>query len=103
MAEDPCAAGRLCRTGKPTRVVLFGSYAYGAPSEDSDIDLLVVMPREGDDAHLAADIRLALPSQYPIDVLVHSQRRLRERLRQKDGFLSEIMAKGRVLYEAADK
>ena len=88
---------------EPTRVVLFGSYAYGTPSEDSDIDLLVVMPREGDDPHLAANIRLALPSQYSIDVLVHSQRRLRERLRQKDGFLSEIMTKGRVLYEAAHR
>lgn len=88
---------------KPTRVVLFGSYAYGTPSEDSDIDLLVVMPRESDEPHMAASIRLALPSQYPIDVLVHSQRRLRERLRQKDGFLSEIMTKGRVLYEAAHR
>jgi predicted nucleotidyltransferase len=87
---------------KPTRVVLFGSYAYGVPSEDSDIDLLVVMPQEPDAAHLAADIRLALPSQYPIDVLVHSRRRLRERLRQEDGFLAEIMEKGHVLYEADD-
>lgn len=87
---------------KPEAVVLFGSYAYGKPSADSDIDILVVVPQDRTDSHLAAQIRLALPSQYPIDVIVHSRRRLHERLKQNDVFFSEIMEKGRILYEAGD-
>ena len=31
----------------PERVVLFGSYAYGKPTADSDVDLLVVKPLQG--------------------------------------------------------
>lgn len=28
----------------PDKIILFGSYAYGTPHEDSDVDILVVMP-----------------------------------------------------------
>jgi predicted nucleotidyltransferase len=37
----------LSKPPKPFRVILFGSYAYGLPQEDSDIDLLVILDREG--------------------------------------------------------
>ena len=29
---------------QPDKIILFGSYAYGTPNEDSDVDLLVIMP-----------------------------------------------------------
>jgi len=87
----------------PETVVLFGSYAYGEPSADSDIDLLVIVPQDQADSHLAAQIRLALPSRYPIDVIAQSQQRIHERLAQNDVFFSEIMNKGRILYEAGNR
>ncbi|MGC2692443.1 MAG: nucleotidyltransferase domain-containing protein, partial [Desulfobaccales bacterium] len=38
---------RIVREFQPERIILFGSYAYGNPTPDSDVDLLVVLPFEG--------------------------------------------------------
>src|SRR5437868_10502023 len=43
MREIRRAAHAIARLCRPQRIVLFGSYAYGRPSEDSDVDLLVLM------------------------------------------------------------
>jgi len=54
--EDIVAvAERIARAFAPERIILFGSYAYGAPTEDSDVDLLVVLPFEGNHTHKAAE------------------------------------------------
>ena len=37
----------IAREFNPERIILFGSYAYGEPSDDSDVDLLVVLPFKG--------------------------------------------------------
>jgi len=40
-------ARRIADRFQPSKIILFGSYAYGEPKEDSDVDLLVVMPVRG--------------------------------------------------------
>ncbi|HKL21053.1 MAG TPA: nucleotidyltransferase domain-containing protein [Tichowtungia sp.] len=87
---------------RPERIVLFGSYAYGQPTEDSDIDLLVVMNHEGSAVEQAAKIRSSIHSLFPIDVLVRSSRKIKDRLEMGDVFVKTILEKGEVLYEAAD-
>jgi predicted nucleotidyltransferase len=93
----------IARKFSPERVVLFGSYAYGSPGQDSDIDLFVVMSHEGVAARKAAEIRLALPTNLPIDVIVRSPRKVKERLRMHDSFISDVMRNGRVLYAGSDQ
>jgi predicted nucleotidyltransferase len=88
---------------KPERIILFGSYAYGRPREDSDVDLLVVLSHEGLAARKASEIRLALPSNVPVDVIVRSPEKLRERLQMNDFFMRDIMEKGLVLYASGNK
>lgn len=95
-------ADKVGRAFRPEKIILFGSYAYGRPSEDSDIDLLVVMRHEGPAVKAASRIRLALPSDVPVDVIVRSPERLSERLAMNDFFMREIVEKGRVLYAGAD-
>src|SRR5260370_8466238 len=57
----------------PDKVILFGSYAHGTPHEDSDVDLLVVMPaRNQHDQAVRILWRLAAPS--PLDPLVRTPR-----------------------------
>jgi uncharacterized protein len=85
---------------QPERVILFGSYAYGKPTPDSDVDLMVVMPHDGAAARKAADIRLVLPYDVPFDLIVRSPKRLEERLKMNDVFMREIVEKGHVLYAA---
>jgi predicted nucleotidyltransferase len=83
----------------PNRVILFGSYAYGKPTADSDVDLLVVMPHDGPPAVQAAEIRKRIHAGFPMDLLVRSPAEVRQRLDMGDFFIQEIMEQGRPLYE----
>ena len=63
---------RLAQEFKPRKVVLFGSYAYGHPKPDSDVDVLVVMPLDGDPVDKSVEMRLKLRPQFPLDLLVRT-------------------------------
>lgn len=84
----------------PQKVILFGSYAYGTPTEDSDIDLLVVMETEGRPLRAAANIAAAIDHPLSLDILVFGPRQLRYALENEYTFATEIVTRGQVLYEA---
>ena len=94
-------ARRIAERFHPEKIILFGSFAYGTPHEWSDVDLLVVMPAR-EELTKAARIQLAFERVFPLDVLVRTPQHLRRRLAEGDSFLSEIMAKGIVVYEKHD-
>ena len=83
----------------PEQVILFGSYAYGKPSPDSDVDLLVVMPHDGPPALKAAEIRKCIRAGFPMDLVVRSPREVQRRLAMDDFFIREVMERGQPLYE----
>lgn len=88
---------------RPERIILFGSYAYGTPREDSDVDLLVVMRHEGGALGASSEIYRALPGPpFSAHVVVRDPDVLRWRIENNDWFLREATEKGTVLYEAAD-
>jgi predicted nucleotidyltransferase len=93
-------AKQIGRHFRPHRIILFGSYAYGKPTQDSDVDLLVVVPHNGLGAQKATEIRLKLRAPFPMDLLVRSPRKIRQRLAMGDFFIRQILEKGEVLYEA---
>ncbi len=68
------AAHLLGEAAKPSRVILFGSYARGDANEDSDLDFLVIEPALQDKFHEMVRLRQVLrPLHVPADVLVCSQ------------------------------
>ncbi len=83
----------------PERIYLFGSYAYGTPTTDSDVDLLVVM-NTADTMHQAGEIRSAVRFAYPRDVLVYTPINFAERLALGDFFIQQVYEQGRVLYDS---
>lgn len=85
------------RAMKPEKIVLFGSYAYGHPSEDSDIDLLVVTDTDESFHDRISRVRALLPKDKPIDLIILTPS---EYLKTKSSnpLISEIEAKGRVIY-----
>ena len=88
---------------KPNRIILFGSYAYGTPTEDSDVDVLVVMPEDAALGHRPAlKIREQVSAGFPVDVLVRDPVFIRDRLEEGDCFLEEISPKGKVMYEGGN-
>ncbi len=90
---------QIARRFRPEKIILFGSYAYGRPTKDSDVDLLVVMPFKGSSHEKAVEIRSAIEAGFPLDLLVRTPQDLRQRIQWEDYFLREIMEKGRVLYK----
>ena len=93
---------RIAREFHPERIILFGSYAYGTPTADSDVDLMVVMPHRGSGPRTATRIRLACPRTFPMDLIVRTPAEVRRRLDMGDSFLREVTSKGIVLHEASD-
>ncbi len=91
---------QIAREFKPEKIILFGSYAYGTPTEDSDVDLMVVMPHEGLPAYLAGEIKYKLRPQFALDLLVRSPETIQQRLEWHDFFIMDIVEKGKVLYDA---
>lgn len=83
----------------PEKVILFGSQAYGEPTPDSDIDLLVVMNYQGRHTVQALKILTQLKSLAPIDLLVRTPVEVQERLVLGDQFMQEIIERGKVIYE----
>ena len=82
----------------PDKIILFGSYAYGTPNEDSDVDLLVIMPAKNGHNH-ALRIQYRLSAPFPLDLLVRTTDKLNRRLAMGDSFLTTILSQGKVLYE----
>jgi predicted nucleotidyltransferase len=96
----PAAIERIARELQPDKIILFGSYAYGAPTVDSDVDLLVIMETDAHGAERSwAVSRLLIPRPFPVDILVRTPQEIGRALAKGDFFIREIMMQGRVLYE----
>src|SRR5213593_3627305 len=91
-------ARQVAERFQPEKIILFGSYAYGTPHADSDVDILVIMPARNE-LDQAIRIRLSVDYQFPLDLLVRTPRSLAWRLAEGEWCLKEIMDKGKVLYE----
>ncbi len=89
----------IVREFAPLQVILFGSYAYGTPTEDSDVDLLVVMDiPESETSRQAAEIWQRIPRSFSMDLLVRSPQEIAYRISHNDWFLREITESGKVLF-----
>jgi predicted nucleotidyltransferase len=94
---------KIKREYRPEKIILFGSYAYGAPDTDSDIDLLIVKEtRERPIDRRVAVRRIVSDPQrlIPFESIVLTPAELQQRLRIGDQFLRKIVGKGEVLYAA---
>src|SRR5262245_28631724 len=95
-------ARQIAERFQPDKIILFGSYAYGKPHIDSDVDVLVVMPAKNVHAQ-AVRIRAAVDHPFPLDLLVRTPDFVRQRLELDDQFMKAIVSLGKVLYEKSDR
>jgi predicted nucleotidyltransferase len=91
---------RIVTVFQPEKIILFGSQAYGKPTPESDIDLLVVMSYEGGAIGQGVKILTTLKLWLPLDVIVRSAEEIKGRLHIGDRFIKEIIEKGKLLYVA---
>lgn len=97
----PKAVKRIADELDPEKIILFGSYAYGTPTPDSDVDLLVIMNtrQKTKDRYLTVG-RLLRPRQFPVDIIVKTPKEVEQALKNKRNFfIHDIVTRGKVLYE----
>lgn len=91
------------------KIILFGSYAYGTPKEDSDIDLLVIKDIPSEEIR---DFRIKIKKvlwvklgtlSYSLDILVDNEQRIKERIEMGDLFYEEIYSKGKTIYASGSQ
>ena len=91
----------IAREFKPRRIVVFGSYAYGRPTVDSDVDVMVVMPfSKKCRTRPSLAIRRRIAAGFPVDILVREPSEIARRLRSGDSFITDVITRGKVMYEA---
>ncbi|MEK7146791.1 MAG: nucleotidyltransferase domain-containing protein [Patescibacteria group bacterium] len=89
---------KIVREFQPEKIILFGSYAWGTPTQDSDVDLFIVketLNTRETAREIDGSIR---PRPFPIDLIVYKPESVKNALAANDFFIKDIIAKGRVLY-----
>jgi predicted nucleotidyltransferase len=91
-------AEKIVKEYQPEKIILFGSYAWGTPHRDSDVDLFIV--KKTDNARkMAMEIDGSIfPRPFPIDLLVYTPESVERRKKINDFFIMDILNKGKVLY-----
>lgn len=88
---------------EPEKVILFGSYAWGSPDDNSDLDIYVVtkddyLPqnfKEKTDVKLKVSKAIrGLQKEVPIDIITHTQKMHKRFIEQNSMFSREIMGRG---------
>jgi len=93
-------AGMIIKKHKPERIYLFGSFAWGKPHQDSDLDFLVVKKSKKPSRKIAQEIDLSLVKRkLPVDIIVYSPDYLKKRLSMGDYFAQKIVDEGKLIYE----
>ncbi len=102
MAAIEAMVQRIVDRFQPLKVILFGSYARGEVTPDSDVDLLVVMPIVGSRRRQATDIDMILGDrQLPLDLIVVTPEEFDDYKHVIGHILYPAVREGKVLYERA--
>lgn len=91
-------SAKIAREYQPEKIILFGSYAWGTPNENSDVDLFVI--KKTDNARKTAmEIDGSIfPRPFPLDLLVYTPESVERRKNIKDFFVTDILNNGKILY-----
>ena len=100
---------QIVKKYKPEKIILFGSYAWGKPTEDSDVDLFIVKETRKSMTERMRDVRkLVYRDEYygdkkrfpgPMDIIVYTPAQLKKELELGDFFIEEIIKEGKTMYE----
>ena len=90
---------RIVQEFQPDKIILFGSYAFGTPTPDSDVDMLVVLPFTGKNFRKSLEILNRTNPNFPIDLLARNPEDTERRYQEGDPLIREALDHGKVLYE----
>ena len=91
-------AAKIAEQFQPEKIILFGSYAYGTPTPDSDVDLMVIMDHDTRNVEKAIEIDCSLDRRFPVDLFVRKPEDIRRRVEMHDSFIRTIINRGKTIY-----
>ncbi len=91
---------RIVGAYNPLAIFIFGSYIWGEPDKNSDIDLLVVVKDSKDKFHKRAIVghKSLRGIKYPFDILVYTKNEFNDKLKNKIGLCNKIKERGKKIY-----
>jgi predicted nucleotidyltransferase len=91
---------RIVAAYQPEKIVVFGSWAWGEPDADSDLDLLVIKDSKLRRDKRGTEVRKLFASRrFPLDVLVYTPQEVEKCLTMKGSFIRHVLDQGKVVYE----
>ncbi len=91
----------LERDYNPKKIIFFGSWVYGQPNKDSDIDFLIIKNTHKNPMERWMEVRKILRKlnkNIPLSPLIYTEKEIKERLKIKDFFIKEVLEKGKLIY-----
>lgn len=92
---------KITKEYRPKKIILFGSYAYGKPTESSDVDILIIKDTDKRPIDRWIEVKRILRDfsrSLPVSPFVYTEKEIKERIDIKDFFIVEILKKGKILY-----
>ena len=92
---------KIAENYKPEAIYVFGSYAWGRPHKDSDLDLLIIKDTDEWFFKRSVSVRRPFLSDYPMamDILVYNNKELKRNLKEGNTFIKKILSEGQKVYE----
>lgn len=92
-------ADKIAKEYQPEKIILFGSYAWGKPHKDSDVDLFIIKETENSKITAREINRSIFPRPFAIDLIVHTFEEAEKSVNEnKNLFIEDILRHGKVLY-----
>ncbi|MBI3600315.1 MAG: nucleotidyltransferase domain-containing protein [Nitrospinae bacterium] len=90
---------RIVENYHPEKIILFGSYAYGTPSEDSDLDLLIIKDSNLPRYKRGREVRRYLRGlKLAIDLVVYTKEEIQKWSDVRTAFITTAVERGKILY-----
>jgi len=86
---------------RPEKIILFGSYAYGTPNKNSDVDLFILKSTKKNRIDRFVEVKRIIynpKTKLVFSPLVYTPEEVKGRISLGDDFVREILEKGEVLY-----
>ncbi|MEK7618170.1 MAG: nucleotidyltransferase domain-containing protein [Patescibacteria group bacterium] len=99
-AKIQAVADKIAREFKPEKIILFGSYAWGNPGTDSDVDLFIVKDTENTWEAAIKISGILYPRPFPVDLLVYTPNQVKQKIQDdRNLFIEDIVNNGKVIYD----